>query len=107
MFDMSDRGPILVKSALEEDGEDLEGVRVDILSLAPQRTLSIPISEEILSQITENTTELQEKLNKFVNGVNVKIQSVDNLSIERADKVDGTDDDDGPESSDAVIEDGR
>ena len=77
---MADPGPILVKSAPEES-ENFQGVRVEILSPSPQRTLAVPISDEILGKISENTNELQEKLNKFVNGLNSKIQSVNQKRI--------------------------
>jgi hypothetical protein len=76
MCDMADRGPILVKSAPEEDGEDLQGVRVDIISQRHQKTLSVQVPEDVLRKVSENTEELQEKLNRFVNGLDSKIQSV-------------------------------
>lgn len=76
---MANRGPILVKPAPEEeeDRQDFtRGVAVDIISSGQAKTLSIPLSEDVLSKISEKTGELQDRLNKFINGLNSKIQSV-------------------------------
>jgi hypothetical protein len=71
---MDDRGPILVKAAVPE--EDVpEGVRVDV----QVRSLNVSFPEELLTTISENTGQLQEKLNKFVNAMNSRIQSVRSL----------------------------
>lgn len=69
---MDDGGPILVNSAVPE--QDIpESTRIT----NPERTaLSVSIPEDVLSAVSENTAELQDKLNKFVNGLNSKIQSV-------------------------------
>lgn len=69
---MDDGGPILVNSAVPE--HDIpESTRI----ANPERTtLSVSIPEDVLSAVSENTAELQDKLNKFVNGLNSKIQSV-------------------------------
>ena len=65
-------GPVLVKPSVPE--QDIpEGARV---ANPEQTTISVSIPEDVLSAVSENTAELQLKLNKFVNGLNSKIQSV-------------------------------
>ena len=55
-------GPMLVKPAVPE--QDIpERARA---SDPEQTTLSIPIPENVLSGVSENATELQIQLNKFV-----------------------------------------
>jgi hypothetical protein len=74
-----DNGPILVRTAVPEHEEEevSEGIRVDfIANIGAQRTLKLDIPVEVLSAISESTGDLQERLNKFVNGLNGKIQSV-------------------------------
>jgi len=72
---MDNSGPILVKPAVPD--EDIpEGVEVDVTTPTAQKSLLVPIPDDVLSEISQNTTEVQEKLNKFVNGLNSKIQTV-------------------------------
>ena len=76
---MANRGPILVKPAPEEEEDRQEftrGVAVDIVSSGQAKRLSVPLSDDVLSKISDNTSELQDRLNKFINGLNSKIQSV-------------------------------
>lgn len=73
---MDNEEPILVRAAVQEE-EVPAGVRVDVVAkIGAQRPLNLDIPVETLSAISENTGDLQEKLNKFVNGLNSKIQSV-------------------------------
>ena len=65
---MDSSGPILVKTAVPEE-EIVEGSRT---VTQEQRILSV----EVLSSVVENTADLRENLNKFINGLNSKIQSV-------------------------------
>ena len=69
---MDNNAPILVKPAVP-DQEIPEGARV---ANSEQTTISVSIPEDVLSAVSENTADLREKLNKFVNGLNSKIQSV-------------------------------
>jgi hypothetical protein len=69
-----DRGPILVKAAVSRE-EVSEGVRVDGVVFGEGR-LSVEVGEEVLRTMGESTEETREKLNKFVNSMNTKIQSV-------------------------------
>lgn len=72
----NNNGPILVRAAVPEE-EVPEGVRVNVIAnTSAQKTLNLDIPVGMLSAISENTGDLQEKLNKFVNGLNGKIQSV-------------------------------
>jgi len=67
-------GPILVKAAVPT--EDLPSdIHLDAL-LPPNPPLSIPLSQDLLTAISDNTVDLQDRLNKFVNGLAAKIQSV-------------------------------
>src|ERR1700721_2198900 len=88
-FEDMDTEPILVRKPNEEEegrveDEISQGVRVDILGLHHQNTtkqpqhprLSAEVSDEILGKITDNTAELQIKLNRFINALNSKFQSV-------------------------------
>ena len=76
---MDNEGPILVRTAVQDE-EVPVGVRVDVVAnTATQRPLNLDIPVDTLSAISENTRDLQEKLNKFVNGLNSKIQSVKTL----------------------------
>ena len=75
---MDNNGPIIVKPAVPEQ-ETPEGARV---INSEQTTLSVSIPEDVLSAVSENTADLQDKLNKFVNGLNSKIQSVHSLVID-------------------------
>lgn len=73
---LMDNGPILVRAEVAEE-DVTQGVRVDVIAnTGAQRTLNLNIPAEVLSSISDNTAELQEKLKKFVNGLNGKIQSV-------------------------------
>jgi hypothetical protein len=72
---MDNEGPILVRAALPDE-EVPAGVRVDVVANIAHRPLNLDIPVEVLSAISENTRDLQDKLNKFVNGLNSKIQSV-------------------------------
>jgi hypothetical protein len=74
---MDDDGPILVRAAVED--ETHEDCSIDIPSNSPQ-PLTVPFTEDILEAITQNTTDLQNRLNKFINGLNSKIQSVPSLT---------------------------
>jgi len=68
--------PILVKPATPQ-GEHPEAVRIDVLANASApKILNVDIPEEVLLAISENTTELREKLNKFVNGLDSKTRNV-------------------------------
>ena len=70
--------PVIVKSADGPDERSAEAVAVDIVANSARRaTLSVPVDERVLGALSTNTAELQEKLNKFVNGVSAKIQTVD------------------------------
>ena len=69
---MDSSGPILVKTAVPEE-EIVEGSRT---VTQEQRILFVEIPEEVLSSVVENTADLRENLNKFINGLNSKIQSV-------------------------------
>ena len=76
---MDNEGPILVRTAVQDE-EVPAGVRVDVVAnTATQRPLNLDIPVDTLSAISENTRDIQEKLNKFVNGLNSKIQSVKTL----------------------------
>lgn len=66
--------PILVKAAASENAASEEREEIDVA--AKQRPLSLSIPEEALLAISKNTVELQASLDKFVNGLNDKIQSV-------------------------------
>jgi hypothetical protein len=73
---MDDNGPILVRAASSEENIS-EGVTVDIhTNTSQQRPLNVSIPDDVLRTVSENTQELQDKLNRFVNGLNSKIQSV-------------------------------
>jgi len=67
-------GPILVKAAVPTDDIPSD-TSLDAL-LPPSPTLSVPLNEDLLTAISDNTTDLQDRLNKFVNGLTAKIQSV-------------------------------
>jgi LmbE family N-acetylglucosaminyl deacetylase len=70
---MDNNGPTVVRTAVsQEDSPEEEEVNVT----NEQKPLSVPIPEEVLLAVSQNTAELQDKLNKFVNGLNSKIQSV-------------------------------
>lgn len=69
---MDNSGPILVRGAASEEDIPEE----DVCAIADRKPLSVPISEEVLLAVSHNTAELQDKLNKFVNGLNSKIQLV-------------------------------
>jgi hypothetical protein len=69
---MESSSPILVNSAVPEQ-EIPERARI---ANSEQTTLSVSIPDDVLSAISENSAELQHKLNKFINGLNSKIQSV-------------------------------
>jgi hypothetical protein len=80
-MDMADdeTGPILVRRAEDDDGESIssQGVRVDIISHVRHRgSLSVSIPEELLARVSDTTTELRGKLDRFVNALNSKLQSV-------------------------------
>jgi hypothetical protein len=66
--------PILVRATVSENAASEEHEEVD--AAAEQRPLTVPIPEEVLQTISKNTTELQARLDKFINGLNAKIQSV-------------------------------
>ena len=71
--------PILVRPAIQDNDEPPEGLRIDVLAASStQKPLTVSVPETVLEAISENTSELQDKLNKFVNGLNSKIQSVVN-----------------------------
>jgi hypothetical protein len=73
---MDNDGPILVRTAVPEE-ESPAAVRADaVANTGTQRRLTLDIPVKTLSAISENTRDLQEKLNRFVNGLNSKIQSV-------------------------------
>jgi hypothetical protein len=75
-MDNNGSGPVLVRAAEpESDGEEEQSVNESSTSV-PKESLTVPIAEEVLGAISKNTTTLQEKLNKFVNGMDAKIQSV-------------------------------
>jgi hypothetical protein len=68
-------GPVLVRAA--EPANEGEQSSVNEPSHAIQKgSLSVSIPDEILTGISTNTVKLREKLNKFVNGMDSKIQSV-------------------------------
>ena len=67
-------GPILVKAAVPTDDVPSD-TSLDAL-LPPSPALSVPLNEDLLTAISDNTTDLQDRLNKFVNGLTAKIQSV-------------------------------
>jgi hypothetical protein len=71
-------GPILVKAAVPTD--DIPSDISTAALLPPSPTLSVPLNEDLLTAISDNTTDLQDRLNKFVNGLTAKIQSVTPLS---------------------------
>lgn len=67
--------PILVKAAVPAD-ELPEDTHIDQLVAPSKPPLSVPLSPDLLTAITENTDDLQHRLDKFVNGLTAKIQSV-------------------------------
>jgi len=78
MNQLMDNGPILVRAAVsQEDSPEEEEVN----ATNERKPLSVPIPEEVLIAVSQNTAELQDKLNKFVNGLNSKIQSVQSLFL--------------------------
>jgi hypothetical protein len=66
--------PIQVRAAVSEDAAPEEGEEAN--SRAKQKQLSVSVPEEVLQVISKNTADLQARLDKFVNGLNAKIQSV-------------------------------
>ena len=75
---MSDNtGPILVKAAPQTG--DIADDTQTTPPLSPSGALSLPLPEDILSTISDNTADLQDRLDKFVNGLTAKIQSVSSL----------------------------
>jgi hypothetical protein len=99
---MDDRGPILVRAAVSEDTTSDGVSRVD--ETVQERRLNVVFSEEVLSVISENTGDLQEKLNNFVNAMDSRIQSVWIYLIWLM-QVDIPRERDGADSSDTVVED--
>jgi len=71
----SHTGPILVKAAVPAD-QLPEDIPVDQPVTPPNLPLSVSLSEDLLTAITDNTVDLQDRLDKFVNGLTAKIQSV-------------------------------
>lgn len=77
MTDRNDRGPVLVRSAVSQDS--IPTIPETDRSAEEQlqtKSLKVSFPEDVLTSISENTGDLQEKLNKFVNAMNSKIQSV-------------------------------
>jgi len=68
-------GPILVRPA-DDHSEPNDRSTPETNTLREQRRLSLSIPEELLHNISENTSDLREKLEKFVNGLNSKISTV-------------------------------
>lgn len=82
MAHASTSGPVLVRSAAEEDPINEENAAALSTSeeAVDRRRLSVSVSEEVLHSVSEHTSDLREKLNKFVNGLNSKILSVPSSS---------------------------
>jgi hypothetical protein len=69
-----------------------------------ERRLNVVFTEEVLSVISENTGDLQEKLNNFVNAMDLRIQSVWVYLIWLM-QVDISGECNGADSSNTVVED--
>lgn len=94
--------PILVKPATPQD-EHPEAVRIDVLAnTSAPKILNVDIPEEVLRAISENTAELHEKLNKFVNGLDSKIRNVCPIWVGLM-AADFSDECAGAKSSDTVV----
>jgi hypothetical protein len=77
MTDRNDRGPILVRAAVSQGSIPTIPETDGSAEEQPQtRSLKVSFPDDVLASISENTGDVQEKLNKFVNAMNSKIQSV-------------------------------
>jgi hypothetical protein len=71
---MADESPKLVRHPMSEQAETSESIPVT--NPRDQRPLRVQIADDVLRSVSENTDELRENLDNFVNAMNGKIQSV-------------------------------
>ena len=107
---MESTGPVLVRP-VDEYSEPNDQSTPENNTLHEQRRLSLSIPEELLHNMSENTSDLREKLEKFINGLNSKISTVPPLFLPaRLDRLTGEVDDEnefvGSSSPNRVVEDG-